>query len=1035
MSYTLRKDYNNFRIFEDKKLPSRAYFVPFENQKNCKDTKFYEERQKSKLVTMLSGEWDFAFFERISAMPNYFDSDEMKFSTINVPCCWQNKGFEAPFYVNSKYMFDFFPPNVPSDEGTIGKTFVLNNGKKIQTVFNTCGVYRKKFKYKPTNAEIITFLGVSSCLELHINGEYVGYSEGSHNSAEFDITEFLNDGENEILAVVYKWCNGTYLECQDMFRCNGIFRDVYMTALSNNYIYDVHAVTEQIDKNKWKLSVVPCLKKQEGAEVVYELYYGESQIAMQQSDVSESDKHKMTTGNGKDIAGKAVSEKCNNITISLDDVKTWSAEIPNLYTLYVKIVKDGKEVFCIRQEIGFKTIKIVGNIFYFNDKAIKLKGVNHHDNNPKTGYYMSEADIRKDCELMKELNVNTVRTSHYPPDPIFLKFANYYGLYIVDEADIETHGTYAKKCPTPNVISNSPKWKAHFWDRVERMYGRDKNNVCVVMWSLGNESGGWKNQDYCYKMLKALDKSTPIHYEGVCRTPRFSYDVVSKMYDSTDFVEKYVNKKLPKKYYKAPYFLCEYAHSMGLGPGSLDFYWKQFYKEESVLGACIWEWSDHAVLHDDGKYTYGGDHGEYVHDKNFCTDGLVYPDRTPSTSAYNMQAVYRPISAYYVSNNKYVLRNRNYFVDSSIYDIEWNYLVNGEIVSKGLVVDNIPPNSENVITINHPQMDTSKDCFVNFITKRKSDGKTIAKEQIILCKNIKFNKAIGSGSASLVASEQKIIVDLDGGQIVFDKTSGHMQQYKFNNLEIIGDIGAIPSVYRKPIDNFMYVRSNWEKLGLDKKEFSLVSIEPQAKEQGKVVVTAKYEMTLLDKSVIICVVEYTIYGNGVIDVDVVYNTKKPLDAPCFGVKIAIPNEFENIKYYGYGDRENYSDFKAHSSLGIYESKTADMYEKYIMPQESGNRTKVKWLAAKNKEGDGFIFRSIDKSLNMSALPYEDSQLMEAKHRDELKSGERTIIKVDGFVRGVGSNSCGEDTRKEFINAQAEVDYKFQIAPLIVVKKK
>lgn len=1002
MRYSIKKNYNTFELFEENKLDARAYFVPFDSFKACKSSIYYQERQDSKLVTMLNGKWDFLFFDRMRNFPDQIDTDQLKFDSIDVPSCWQYRGYEKPFYVNTRYMFDCFPPYVPEDEGTCGKTFKLDIDKKITKVYNTCGVYRKIFDYKPTSREIITFLGVSSCLELYINGQYVGYSEGSHNTAEFDVAQYLNNGSNEILAIVYKWCNGTYLECQDMFRSNGIFRDVYITAMGDNYIYDYDIRTSN-DKNNWKIELEVLGARQEGVELECQLYYKDELLLQTVSDI-------------------------DRIELLVADPKLWSAEKPDLYMLYINLVKNGKQILSVKQEVGFKRIKITKNVFYFNDKPIKIKGVNHHDTHPANGFTMTMEDLLKDVELMKELNVNAVRTSHYPPDPMFIKMANHYGLYIIDEADIETHGACVKKLQQPNLISNNKKWRNHFWDRVYRMYMRDRNNASIIMWSFGNESGGWKNQDYCYQQLKKLDSHIPLHYEAVCRTPRFAYDVISHMYTFTKFFEKYVNNKAPKKYYKKPFFLCEYAHAMGVGAGSLDIYWQLFNKSDGLMGGCIWEWADHAVIDKDGNYTYGGDHGEYVHDNNFCVDGVVYPDRTLSTTSYNVQNVYRPIDAHYVSNNKYKLFNRNYFVDSSCYDIKWEYLVEGQICAKGNVKGIIPANSSSVVEIKHPEVDPTKDCFVNFAYYRKSDGKFIAKEQIIISKNIKSNRIEGKGEAEVQQEGSIVSVLVDSGKISFDSATGKIISIEYKNLKLTQLSGLSVSVYRKPIDNFMYVKKKWHKQGLDNAQYELANFECKRKD-ACIDIEVGYNVLLMGKSRMRVAVEYKIFGNGIVDVQVELRSKKVYDLPAFGVQMQLPKQFDNVKYYGNGDKENYSDFKSHSHRGIYTAKTSQMFERYIRPQDSGNRTKVKWLEITDDQGQGLCFRSIDRSLDMSALPYSDEDLFKANHRQELETGKVNIVKVDGFVRGVGSNSCGEDARKEFRNHSGIIKYKFQISPL------
>ena len=719
----------------------------------------------------------------------------------------------------------------------------------------------------------------------------------------------------------------------------------------------------------------------------------------------------------------------------MTDPKLWSAETPDLYTVYIQLVVDGKVIECIRQEIGIKTINIVGNVFYFNDKAIKLKGVNHHDTNEKNGYVMTAEELKADVDLMKELNVNAVRTSHYPPDPIMLKIANYEGIYMIDEADIETHGCYGvnKTIPRPNRISNNLKWQRHFWDRVFRMYMRDRNNVSVTMWSLGNESGGWKNQDVCYKKLKNLDGDTPIHYEAVCRTPRFNYDVVSQMYASTEFYEKYVAGRAAKRYYRAPYFQCEYAHAMGVGPGSLDKYWELMNASPSALGGCIWEWADHAVKTDKG-YLYGGDHGEYAHDSNFCVDGLVYPDRTTSPSALCMQAVYRPVKAFYISNNKYLFHNFNRFISTDYLEVKWQFLYNGEVSGEGVVELDIPPMCDGEAVIKHPPIDTARECCINFVYIDKKTGKFVAKEQIMLSRFIK--KPARPEGKEIVSVEENNYLKIftQCAKIVFDLRNGKMSSYKIGEKEFIctdkeAEIFA-PKIYRAPIDNFMYKTTKWKRQGLDKLTSALQSFDYEKNHNCLSIKTVE-NLSANGKDLFRVILEYNVFDNGEIDVAATLQKNKECDIPKFGLNIELPKQFDNIQYYGMGEKESYSDMREHAVMGIYSMNIADLYEHYIKPQDNGNRTEVRWVKITDGNGEGLKVAGYAMSFNFNASRYSDETLAKTAHDFELKEADKNIIRIDGFVRGVGSNSCGPDTRAEFKHtSKAEIRYAFRVKPIV-----
>lgn len=1008
MLYTFKhKNYKDFKKYEHNRLKPRSYFIPFENKEQCDATDYLNERYSSPVVKVLSGEWDFVYYKRVSDMPEKIDFYNFKADKVNVPSCWQFTGYEKPYYVNIRYQFDCKPPYIPADKGILGKNTPVNAKGAPFTVYNSVGLYRKTFDMKRKSRHILTFLGAASDVQVYFNGQYVGYGEGSHNTSEFDVTPFVLDGQNEVVVLVYKWCNGTYLEAQDMFRNNGIFRDVCISSYEDTYIWDIGVNVKKQEKG-WELDVRAEVEGS-GYEVGYSL-----------------EKDSKVVCEGKNTSGewKTVVEK----------PELWSAEIPSLYMLYITVYKNGKSVQTVRQEVGFKNVYVRGNVFYFNDTAIKFKGVNHHDTHESKGYAMGVMDYVRDAVLMKEYNVNAVRTSHYPPDPVFLKIANYMGLYVIDEADIETHGTGATRISRPNRISNDKKWEKHYWDRVYRMYERDKNNVCVTMWSLGNEAGGWRNQDYCYAKLKELS-DIPVHYEGACRTPRWAYDVLSHMYSFTEVLDKYLDGKLAKRYYTKPFFQCEYAHAMGVGPGSLDDYWTRFYKSDSLMGGCIWEWADHAVRQKDGTYTYGGDHGEYVHDSNFCVDGLFFPNRTPHTGAKCMQAVYRPVRASYVSTNKYVLENTNRFRDSSYIDIEWQYVVNGEVCETGKIDKVIMPCQKEEVTLKHKSIDTTKDCFINFIYTDKNTDKVIAKEQIIMCASV-GKSVLGSsgGDVAYIENGSNIRIATNNGETVIDKKTGYITGYQVDGTEYVNlnaaKKGFRLSLYDSPIDNYMYVDKKWKAQGFDNAECVFKGLDSE-KQNGKVIIACRYDVLLKGKKAYDFTIQYTVYSDNIIDVKTQLAAKRYRDIQKFGLTFEMPSCYDTVKYYGRGEGENYSDFKAHTLLGVYTVPVTRMPEPYIRPQASGNRAETRWAEAYDENGTGLRFTAQVTPFNFNALPYNFEGIRNARHRQEIKYDGTTTVHIDNFVRGVGSNSCGPDARAEYRLSKKKnvLSFEFTMQPL------
>ena len=866
------------------------------------------------------------------------------------------------------------------------------------------GIYRKTVDIKnSSNRRTLSFLGVAGAVAVYVNGDYVGYSEGSHNTAEFDITAFLNNGKNEIVAVNYKWSNGSYLECQDMFRENGIFRDVFITEFAGSYINDftLHSSKNSDGTYNLDISVDGCFEKNTKIEI------------------TSAEKEPV-------ISTELLPEKgVSLLNLTVDE---WTAETPNLCELTIVLYKDDKEIEAIRTYYGFKNVEIKGEVFLFNGKAIKFKGVNHHDTHMTKGYAMSLEDMELDIQLMKAYNCNAVRTSHYPPDPAFLTMCDMYGLYVVDEADIETHGFYAVPHTTynPNRLSNDTRWTMHYLDRVKRMYGRDKNHPSITMWSLGNESGGYKCQDVCYEYLKNANPEIPVHYEGVIRSKRWAYDVVSHMYGTPDLMRKILNGTAGNKYKGKPFFQCEYAHAMGNGPGGLEEYMQLFYSSDQFMGGCIWEWADHSVYDENAKYkwTYGGDHNEPIHDGNFCVDGLFYPDRKPSSGALEMKVCYRPIRAKQISGNIFELWNTRSFTDSSDIKVDFTVLVDGKSKEIGTVSSVIPAGAKKKVQINSSHFhQTDKDVFVNFVYTDKNSGDEIAAEQIIVSQAELKRTDNQSKPADISVKGNIIDVSFDNGSAVFDKNRG-LISYAKNGAEYLKSNpidkanGFVPHIYRGRLDNDQYMVIFWKIIGLDCSHTRLVSCEVKSKDNIRYISTV-YDFVTRGVFVLARAnVDYCFDKNGKMTISTSLKKVCPLTAqlPRFGVHTELKKELEKVKYYGRGPIENYSDFKEHAPIGIYETTVTDMAHKYIKPQDSGNRGDVRYSVLTNETGTGLRFTALERYINFNANHFTLEQLKKAKHIEDLPDVDTTFVAVDGFVRGTGSGSCGPIPSKEHMIA-------------------
>lgn len=993
MQYNLKTgNFCDFSKFRENIMIPRSYFIPFANLDELAKTDIRNERYSSSRVECLSGEWDFVYYSNCKMVDNFFDTEKIKFDKVNVPSMWQYTGYEKPYYVNTRYQFKPNPPHIPED--------------------CPVGIYRRFIDIDNLDLNYtLAFLGVAGSLELFCNGKYVGYSEGSHNTAEFELNDFLVKGKNEIVVQNHKWTNSTYLEAQDMFRSNGIFRDVLLYKTGNNSIYDFEAKISF--KSSFSLDFLPLLKISDDCVLSVSLY-----------------------DDGEIVSSKSVNVSPSNIEkISFDnlDVHKWSAECPYLYDLVIILSKGEDVIEVVRKNIGFKNVEIIGNKFLFNNEPIKLLGVNHHDTNAKTGYVMSVEDMELDVSLVKQYNANCIRTSHYPPDPTFLDLCDEYGIYVIDEADIETHG-----CETelhrPGACSHNKDWQQHYWDRVYRMYARDKNHPSITMWSLGNESHGYLNQDYCYDELKKLS-TLPIHYEGVCRTPRFAYDVISHMYAWPNMCEKIAKGKLPK-YRKKPFFLCEYAHAMGVGAGELERYVKCFYSSENMLGGCIWEFADHAVYHENEKvkYTYGGDHGEEKHDGNFCMDGLFFPDRTPHSGAKQMKNCYRPVRCRKIADNKYQFFNHYYF-ENAVLSVKYTYFTNGVETYSSTFDVNIAPQSSKVYEID--SLELEKDNHNSVVFEYFTGDFLIASEQIILSEG-KLSADINSdGKTAVKPSENKLYITFDNGSMIFDKSTGFITSYIYKNHEMInsfplGDFkGFAPAFYRAPLDNDRNICKYWHTMGLQ--NTSNICKGSSFTDNGDNIV-----FTTNIKSLANCIlpvantqIKYTIYPNGniLVDVNCLGGGAVKL-LPRFGVMLEMPKEYENIKYFGLGEDVNLPDYKEHTINKTYQTTVDKLKEDYIKPQESATRCDVRFAEVTNASGFGLRFEAVSKSFVFSASHYTSNQWAKAMHRDDLVDLPTTCVNIDSSVLGAGSNACGPlPDKKDRVGSLSGKKLSFVVKPI------
>ena len=987
MKYRINKsNYHQFNTYKINKLPSRSYFIPYPDMEQADSVSPARKRYSSPKVKCLNGSWDFRFYPRPAELPDILDTDETAWDRIDVPSCWQFRGYDKPFYVNMRYQFPFAPPKIPQ-EGRVPRTFFwIGSERGLGPVwkdpgeeYNFAGVYRTFFDISDLSKRyVLSLLGVASCADVYINGRFAGYTEGSHNTAEFYASPFVHKGENELLIVVRRWCTGTYLECQDMFRNNGIFRDVLLRIEERNDIRDIEFVTAPADSGYSARAKA--------------FTYAENTVTF--------------TLRGHGLEVKRTAASCGGIAeadFGVLDVQEWTAETPVLYDLYFET-----EDTCIRERVGFRNVRIEGDRFLVNGRLLKLHGVNHHDTSCENGYTLTPAEIERDMKLCREYNIDTVRTSHYPPDPYLLEVCDELGIYVVDEADLETHGTFSMQIPpTYNTISHDPKWEPRYLDRAENLCQRDKMHPSIIMWSLGNESGGYRNTDAMYEYIKA-HSDIPVHYESAVHCKRIAYDVASEMYPPVERVHEIGEKTYSiEKMCDRPYFLCEYAHAMGVGPGNMEAYWKEIYSYDSLIGGCVWEMVDHAVLEKDGSYTYGGDHGEWEHDGNFCVDGMFYPDRTPSTGARITKFIYRPLRIKYLGGNSFEVFNTKAFTDADAYvlDIRWNDGTSAQLEPQAgpLQTQIIELDAESRISA---AKEAGTDCLVDIITVEKRTGRNASREQIALYEHIPEPSADAAG-----VPLSDLVTDQDGRDFT------------------LGGITIRPSdpytiLFRAPTDNdFVFFGLRNSMKDFIRQRENILSIE---KGENSAVITTEIKCK---GASFVCTDTFEACEKGILVTSRLHCTKGKGDLPRFGKAFRLDPGFDHVTYYG-RNGESYADMKDHTQIEKVCCSVSDMTEPNIKPQESGNRMDCRWASIENETGR-ITITAADKPFELGIKPYSDRELLTMKHReDEKVTG--TYVTISAFQQGIGTGICGPETAPEY-RYPADRDYELKF--LISTEKK
>lgn len=840
------------------------------------------------------------------------------------------------------------------------------------------------------------------------------------------MTDLLSPGGNELLVSVYKWCSDSYLECQDKFRCSGIFRDVYLIQSPAGGIWDVSVRTSQMEDGRWELAVAAsALEYIKDMRLTVRLISPEGSLIFQDTSLWEQQKE---------------------LSMIVDAPQLWTSETPSLYSLYLTVSCAGEEIETVMQQVGFREISIADGEFRINGVPIKLKGVNRHDMHPVKGPAVSAEDMKRDILLMKQYNVNALRTSHYPNDPLLYEMCNRYGIYVIDEADLECHGT-AHMVEGSNCISDDSAWKPSFLERAERMVGRDRNHPCVVMWSLGNESGWGKNHDSMADLIRIMDPQRPIHYQGVYYSEQRGYDVVSNMYSSLEQLEKEGQNEQNDP---RPFFLCEYNHAMGVGPGNFVEYMELFYRYQRLMGGCVWEFADHAiqVKLPNGRFgfLYGGDHGEYPHDGNFCVDGLFTPDRLPSTSAIEMRQAYRPLHAR-LNDGSVMLRNNMDFLDADAVLIKWEVLCDGAAIARGEWNISLPPHGET----DFPLPDITVGRGERFITLRYFNksiagldaGVFLGSDQMRLSPALPRPAARRAPPKAEDTGREWIIRGSDSVWR-FSKETGTILSWESGGRELINQspknqaygkhshwppvAGPSVRIWRAPTDNDMYVKADWIEAGYDMVWTYLESVEETQDDFGFAIVVSgvlcppsKSGLFQIKNKYI-----FSAYGAVTIEATITPMRENLPYLPRFGVSWEMPSDFHTAEWYGRGPHESYCDMYDSALFGIYKADATLWNPPYIAPQECGNRSDVRWLRLTDDTGFGLEIWG-EEPIGVNASPYGIEQVTSAGHFHDLHAEGMMEVTVNGYLSGLGSQSCGHPPRKEdTVHADKPLSFTFTL---------
>ncbi len=1006
------RHYEDLKVLHENTLPARAYYIPASKKMD----NLIEHREASDRMQLLNGNWKFKYFESIYDVKDSFYEigyDLNNFDEIHVPGVWQMAGYDTHQYTNIRYPFPFDPPYIPQDI--------------------PCGAYVHRFDYhKDIDAPkaYLNFEGVDSCYYVWLNGKYVGYDQVSHATGEFDITEYLREGENTLAVLVLKWCEGSYLEDQDKFRMSGIFRDVYILKRPEKAVRD-YRITTRIDD--------------EVAKVSFEAdYFKKAETTLT-----------IETAEGAKVAQGSVADD-GKLELEIVMPILWNTENPYLYTL---VIETEREI--IVDHIALRTIEIRDKVIYFNGQKIKFRGVNRHDSDPETGFAISMDQLKTDMKLMKEHNFNSIRSSHYPNAPYFYQMCDKYGFMVIDEADLEAHGPFMlyRKEDTDlerfsrwnEKLADDPAWEESVVDRVQRMVLRDKNRFCIVMWSMGNESAYGCNFEKALAWTKSYDPYRITQYESArYRNYKETYnynnlDIYSRMYPALDEIREYLEKDASK-----PFLLVEYCHSMGNGPGDFEDYFKMIQENDLMCGGFVWEWCDHAIAHgktEDGKtvYYYGGDHGETVHDGNFCMDGLVYPDRRPHTGLLEYKNVYRParVVSYDQESGELTLHNYMDFDDLKDYaEITYEVTQDGLTIQKGKIpAFSVKPHTDAVTNLKIAVKECGK-IYLKIMYHLKKNLPLMEKGNVLGFDEILLENQDGRNTAAVKWMEDKeeeaeIQVQesdtefvLKGKDFVYtvSKRTGLFEQLSFAGREYLNHPMEL-NIWRAPTDNDMYIKSEWKKAHYDEAYTRAYKVSVLQNQHGVFAMVEAAVVAATVQKILDVKITWKISRTGKIAafIEVTKDPEFPV-LPRFGIRMFLNDRIKETVYFGMGPQESYIDKHRGSYHGLFRSKMADLHEDYIYPQENGSHYDCDFVEVSG--GQFGLAVAARKTFSFNASKYTQEMLEKAAHNYELEAADSTVLCVDYAMNGIGSNSCGPQVIEAYQFNETEFRFEFEMVPFV-----